>query len=59
MTQETGIKATVQVSGFIECRDKDGQIVKVIEFKGNVPLTQNQGNEDGMDDCERSQESRS
>ena len=57
MSQEAGIKARVQVSGLIECRDKDGQIVKTIEFKGSAPLSENKEQQDGMDNHERNQES--
>lgn len=57
MKEQAGIQARVQVAGAFEFRDKDGQIVKVIEFKGSAPLAQEQENEDGMDDYERSQES--
>lgn len=58
MTQEAGISARVQVCGTLEFKDAQGNVVKTIEFKGAAPLTQEQENEDGMDDCERGQEGR-
>ena len=43
---QSGMKAKMGVSGFLQFRDKDGNIVKEVEIKGTVPT----GEKDGTDD---------
>jgi hypothetical protein len=57
MTQQTGIEARIKVTGAFEFKDQDGKVVKVIDFTGSVPIDMT-GAQDGLDDCERSEESR-
>jgi hypothetical protein len=45
---EAELKATVELRGTFELRDKDGNVVKVIPFVGSLPLK----DEDGTDDSE-------
>lgn len=52
MEQKAELKATVEMRGAFECRDKDGNVVKVIEFKGSVPLVQLKEPENGTDRSE-------
>lgn len=39
------IKATLLVSGLFECRDKDGNLLKTIEIKGEIPLKEENGDQ--------------
>lgn len=43
----SGAKGKMGISGMLQFRDKDGNIVKEVEIKGSVPL---KGVEDGTDD---------
>jgi hypothetical protein len=38
MNQEAKLEGKVVVSGQLECRDKDGVLLKVIDLRGEVPL---------------------
>lgn len=40
------IKAKVVVSGLLECRDKDGNLLKTIPIRGEVPLDLKDSNDD-------------
>ena len=39
MTFQTDLGARLGLSGAFECRDKDGNILKVIAFNGAIPLS--------------------
>lgn len=39
MNQEAKLEGKVVISGLLECRDKDGVLLKVIELRGEVPLS--------------------
>lgn len=58
----SGVGAKLGLSGALECRDKDGNVLKVIHFNGAIPLadlnmTPDQAREliereaNGADDC--------
>lgn len=38
------IEAKVVISGQFECRDKDGALLKVIDFQASLPLNQKEEN---------------
>lgn len=40
MNDQTGIEVRVLLKGAFECKDADGNVVKVIEFTGSLPLEQ-------------------
>ena len=49
------ITGQIGISGSFESRDADGNILKVIDFKGTLPLSSLQPeteNDDGADDSE-------
>jgi hypothetical protein len=35
---EANLEAKLVIQGTFECRDKDGNLIKTIEFKGELPL---------------------
>lgn len=52
------LSAKLVISGAFECKDKDGNVLKVIHLGGSIPLTDEQAkdileSEHGMDDSER------
>ncbi len=55
MTQQAGIEAKIKVTGAFEYRDKDGHVIKTVEFTGSVPIDMTE-NQDGLDDRKRSEE---
>jgi hypothetical protein len=55
MSEQAGVAGRVAVSGVLEYRDKDGNVIKTVEVTGSLPI---QGEDDGVDNgSERSQES--
>lgn len=40
MTFETGLGARLGISGTLECKDKDGKVLSVIELSGSIPLSE-------------------
>ena len=36
------LKAKLVITGTFECRDADGNLLKTIDFKSDMPLTQDQ-----------------
>jgi hypothetical protein len=56
MSEQAGVAGRVAVSGVLEYKDKDGNVIKTVEVSGSLPIQQ--GADDGVDDdSERSQES--
>lgn len=52
------LTAKLVISGSFECKDKDGNVLKVIHLNGSLPLNDEQTleileNENGMDDRKR------
>lgn len=39
MTFEAGLGARLGISGTLECKDKDGKVLSVIELTGSIPLS--------------------
>ena len=40
MTYEAAVGARLGISGTLECKDKDGNILSVIELSGSIPLSE-------------------
>jgi hypothetical protein len=43
---ETQLSAKLVIQGTFECRDKDGNLLKTIELKGELPLNKEETNDD-------------
>ena len=46
MNDQAQLNATLRISGTLECRDKDGNLLKTIEMNGEIPLFQPEPEED-------------
>lgn len=39
MTFSAGVGARIGISGVLECKDKDGNVLQLIEMNGSIPLS--------------------
>jgi hypothetical protein len=46
MSEKAGVAGRVAVTGVLEYRDKDGNVIKTVEVTGSLPI---QGEDDGVD----------
>lgn len=45
MNDQVQIESKVVISGQFECRDKDGVLLKVIDFQASIPLKEEHGDQ--------------
>jgi hypothetical protein len=48
MSEQAGVAGRVAVTGVLEYKDKDGNVIKTVEVSGSLPIQQ--GADDGVDD---------
>jgi hypothetical protein len=46
MSEKAGVAGRVAVTGVLEYKDKDGNVIKTVEVTGSLPI---QGEDDGVD----------